>query len=547
MTAAVPNSGANLQVSQFMDISRTVCKNLISDAQSMLSDVASVGVPHCRVLAFDSDAAFNSDNTSVKKSSDIFFGNSRMFEDGCCEGCSGNMYMVIGLEVNIEQTNYRTMVEELLLTMKSSGVKQRLWDVNLNEAQLRLVSPKEFAVCEFGQFSGSGVMTVIEESLFCVLIEIQVKQAYFKNTTVELTLEDRGNVLEVSLDVLFVQESGYETTQNKYFVCKDIYANYVESLKLTYENSEAREIIQAEIHGYSLFSFICTMTSLFCLMFTLMTYVLFSELRTMSGKNNILLSSCLFVTHSISLYLSLFPPPVNSVLCRLLSIILHYFWLAIFCSMNICSWYVFRSFSSVTKRFDSNSKGFWKNLIYVTTCPAVVVVCVVSIHAIISDNAHFGYGETTRFLDNSNSLLFGFLVPAALVFLLNIVFLSLAVYKVHKFLTLQSNGEGRRELKVCANLCAVTGIAWMSVFVDSFLGCSIFSFVATFFNAFQGVSVCIALVLNKKVFDLLRKGLCLKGVSKKTPKPSGISNVYIGSDSLPPVSTVSGKITEQNA
>lgn len=522
-----------------MNISRTICKNLSGDDQSEFPVFASAGVPHCRVLEFDSYSVFISDTMTVKQSVDIVFRSLRTSEDGCCEGCSDSMYMVIGLEVNIKKSDHRTTVEELLLNINSNLVERRLGNMNLNAIQLRLMSPEEFAVCDCGQFSGSGVMNVIEESFFCVLIEIQVKQAYFKNTTVELTLEDSDYVFEVSLDVLFVQES-YGLTPNKYFVCKDIYDNYFESLKLTYENSGA-------VHGYSLFSFICTMTSLFCLIFTLMAYALFSELRTMAGKNKILLSSCLFVTHSVCLYLSLFAPPVNSVYCRLLSFLLHYFWLASFCSMNMFSWHVFRSFSSVTKCFDSNNKGFWKNLTFVTACPAVVVACVVSINVITSDSTHLGYGETTCFLDNIYSLIFGFLVPAVLVFLLNVVFLSLAFYKVHKSPTLQSNEDGRSELNICANLCVVTGIAWISVFMDTFLGSSIFSFIATFFNAFQGVCVFIALVLNKKMFDLLKKGLCLKGVPKITSKPSGISNVYIGSNSLSPVSTVSGKVIEQNA
>ena len=55
----------------------------------------------------------------------------------------------------------------------------------------------------------------------------------------------------------------------------------------------------------------------------------------------------------------------------------------------------------------------------------------------------------------------------------------------------------------------VTGVAWPLMFIDAVLPLTVFSFIATFANALQGVFIFFAFICNKKVLGLY-KHFCYK-------------------------------------
>lgn len=187
---------------------------------------------------------------------------------------------------------------------------------------------------------------------------------------------------------------------------------------------------------------------------------------------------------------------------------LHYSWLSTFCAMNTCSFHMFHVFSSLSKSLETADSIFYKYLAYVLMTPVLVIAITVGINSVTSSGMRLGYGDIRCFVDNSYSVIFGFLVPAGIIIVLNFIFYTTTFHMIHRSPTLQSNKKNNKNLAIYVKLCTVTGIAWPFVFIDALFELSVFSFVATFFNALQGLAMFLAFVFNQRVFRLYKRLLC---------------------------------------
>ena len=116
---------------------------------------------------------------------------------------------------------------------------------------------------------------------------------------------------------------------------------------------------------------------------------------------------------------------------------------------------------------------------------------------------HLGYGGAVCFLSKL-VLIFAVLIsPSVAIIIANFIFSVLAYRRIRCSPHVQSNFDGN-DFKIYVNLLTVTGVAWPLIFIDSVLPLTAFSFIATFANAPQCVSVLFAFICNKKVLGLYK-------------------------------------------
>ena len=253
---------------------------------------------------------------------------------------------------------------------------------------------------------------------------------------------------------------------------------------------------------HALFSFVCTCFSLLCLAITFMTYSLFKCIRTLPGINNMNLTITLFgaqVFTQFGLWLT-----ENEARCIIIGIITHYFWLCTFCAMNICSFHMFKVFTSLM--YTSQNQSKWvivKYCLYVYVLPVFVILIYIVVKALVDGFQNIGYGGSVCFLFGLVPVVAVLVSPAVAIIVANFIFSILAYRRIHCSTHVQSNLD-RNDFKIYVKLLTVTGVAWPLIFLDSVLPLTAFSFIVTFANALQGVFIFIAFICNKNVLGLYK-------------------------------------------
>ena len=260
--------------------------------------------------------------------------------------------------------------------------------------------------------------------------------------------------------------------------------------------------------AHAIFSFACTCFSLLCLIITFVTYSLFKHIRTLPGLNNMNLTITLFgaqIFTQFGLWLT-----EHEGRCIMFGLVSHYFWLCTFCAMNVCSFHMFKVFTSMM--YTSQQQNKWvvvKYCLYVYVMPVLVILTYIVVKVSVDGSQHLGYGGSVCFLSELIPIVAVLISPAVAIIIANFVFSFLAYRRIRCSPHVQSNLD-RNDFKIYVKLLTVTGVAWPLIFVDSILPLTAFSFIATFANALQGAFIFCAFICNKKVLGLYKK-LCDKG------------------------------------
>jgi G protein-coupled receptor Mth (Methuselah protein) len=200
----------------------------------------------------------------------------------------------------------------------------------------------------------------------------------------------------------------------------------------------------------------------------------------------------------------------NAAVCICIGVLDHYFWLATFSWMSVCSFHMFRVFAiKIVSPSSSQNNNEWHLLLlyclYAFGLSAVIVAFTVGINAFIHTGHYFGYGGNTCFLSDTYSLTLGFGLPVGLIIVSNVVYFTVTACKIGRTASVRSsNKRERRNLIVFAKLFTLTGATWVVVIVDAMYDMSVMSFIATFLVGCQGVFICYAFVCNKRVYNLYR-------------------------------------------
>ncbi|KAL3846713.1 hypothetical protein ACJMK2_017679 [Sinanodonta woodiana] len=256
---------------------------------------------------------------------------------------------------------------------------------------------------------------------------------------------------------------------------------------------------------YTIFSFSCTCLSILCLLVTLVTYLIHSELRTRPGKLNISLVVSLLLAQS-SLQFGLNQTDYKYV-CIFMGIFIHFFWMLTFVCFNICTWNIYITFSSnlATMNQLSMSRDVPINyILYMCGIPLVIVIITVVFHVGWSHSEYVGYGGRICFLSDNLTSIVAFIAPVLLICIANIVLYSLTFRSLRKNPGMRTNQAKRSEFFIFLRLFFITGISWILQVVDAVYVLTPLSYIVTFVNALEGVFILLAFVCNKRVLQLFK-------------------------------------------
>nr|KAG5707640.1 hypothetical protein BaRGS_031022 [Batillaria attramentaria] len=256
-------------------------------------------------------------------------------------------------------------------------------------------------------------------------------------------------------------------------------------------------------------SVVCGSVSIVCLAATFITYCLFSELRSLPGLHNMGLSVTL-----ASAQLTLLVPwhrTRSSAMCRAVGVITHWAWLSALCWMGVCCTHMVRVFTASSRRTLSRPetlRAFLRGLLLALLVPTVVVAITLGTSAAASGGEHVGYGGGVCFLETGLHVGLAFLLPLALLVVLNLTCFIFTVISIMRVRRLQAQTKrDRSDVLVYAKLATVTGGAWTLGLLAEATDQDWLRVVAELCTASQGLLLFLSYVCNSRVLNLYRNRL----------------------------------------
>ncbi|KAH9488679.1 hypothetical protein Btru_042151, partial [Bulinus truncatus] len=268
------------------------------------------------------------------------------------------------------------------------------------------------------------------------------------------------------------------------------------------------------------FQVVCISLSVACLILSLLTYFLFTSLRTLPGLNNISLcvslataQICLLITADYGVQGHL-----TSGFCMFNAILLHFTWLASFAWMSACCIRMFLAFNSFNLHRNvgnSDLKRYFRYCLYGYGIPALIVILTMTINVTTTSGASVGYDDTICFLDIRNSVLnvvLSMLVPLCIMVIGNGVLFTMTVFQMVSVAEVQKSASvtERRGVMTYANLSTLTGISCVISAVGVWLENDILQLITCPLMALQGVFIFVSFIFNKRVDSSTYRLKCLQ-------------------------------------
>ncbi|KAH9496884.1 hypothetical protein Btru_010079 [Bulinus truncatus] len=266
------------------------------------------------------------------------------------------------------------------------------------------------------------------------------------------------------------------------------------------------------------FQVVCLSVSVACLIVTLVTYFLFTSLRSLPGLNNI--SLCVSMsTAQTSLLVTVeygVEGHLTSGICLFNAILLHFSWLASFAWMSACCihmYLVFTSFNLHNNVGTSDRRRHFWYCLYGYGIPALIVILTFVINVTVTSGASVGYDDDICFLDTHTSVLtvvMSLLVPLCVMVISNGVLFTLTLREMVSAAQVQKSAivKERRGLVTYVKLSSLTGIFCIISAAAVWLDNDILQLITCPFMALQGVFIFFSFIVNKRVgkmyYDLFR-------------------------------------------
>ena len=238
--------------------------------------------------------------------------------------------------------------------------------------------------------------------------------------------------------------------------------------------------------------------SVISLLAVLMTYSLFPQLRTPSGRNLMNLALALLIIDLLWLSRGWFKS--LSPLCVIMAFVQQYFILVSLTSMAKIAHDTMGMFTDPIAFQRRNSSTCLKFFVFWLIPVAHVVVCVIlSQYNILTVSHNCWITGTHQYIVA--------VVPVCTSMFYNIFCFTRSIIEMRK---LQKNGQMLRaqaqeksSVLVYIKISTLLGLGWSSTFVAVIF--PVFSYVFVFFTSFQGVYIFLAFVCNQNVFMLYKR------------------------------------------
>ena len=244
----------------------------------------------------------------------------------------------------------------------------------------------------------------------------------------------------------------------------------------------------------------------------LLTYSLFKELRTGPGINLMNLSSSHLLVDLVYLATGYVEAQFA---CRIIAILLHYFFLVSFTWMSVIAFETWKIFSKTRiqhrKPSRKNTRCKLLQIVMIGWLPAFVFVVVcVALDQTNTVAVHFG-GSKGCWINNPTANLFFFALPVALSISFNAICYSFtvrAIWKTNKQARRATHEAVKRKTAVVfLKIFILMGFTWIFGFLKVLVS-HYFEYPFIIFATLQGLYVALAFVFTSRVKQMYRGLLC---------------------------------------
>ena len=290
-------------------------------------------------------------------------------------------------------------------------------------------------------------------------------------------------------------------------ICLDAFEIMYEKIaKLAARNDQSKATKTDKVHPKHLLSLVCVCLSMTCLLITIAIISTFSELHSQPGINNIMLCTCLLLTQAFYQF-GAGQSSLKSWACALIGGICHFLWLSVLFSMNACCIQMFRIFTSRTKlksRFEL--KLTLKYLTYIIGSSLCFVIVNLGVSLGTSNGMASGYGGNLCYITSPMMHLYTFVIPFALAIIVNLGLFGFVILKINQSRIASRELHGERSyFGAYVRLSTLTGLTWIFGYLYVFLKDETLEYLFIICNASQGVFIMVAFIVNRRVFNLVRK------------------------------------------
>lgn len=260
-------------------------------------------------------------------------------------------------------------------------------------------------------------------------------------------------------------------------------------------------------------TFILSLVSLAALIFT---YLVFSELRRLPGKNLLNLAVSLFLTQL--LWLLAVPNTKRRQLCTIITIIEHYLFLVTFTAMSVIAFHTKRILASRKLRRPATQvedrKQFMVYSGFVWGVPLLFITITTALHFFNVYDAGYRseHERMACWITNRQAQEFLFILPVGVL-----LFCNTAMF-IYTIIVIQLNKQNSRQLHASGNkrqeqntvwiylkLSSLTGLSWIFGFLDILIDSEILSALFVLFASLQGFYIALSFLINDRVVKLYRE------------------------------------------
>ena len=274
-------------------------------------------------------------------------------------------------------------------------------------------------------------------------------------------------------------------------------------------NKTRQTVRYSKLPGLGYVTFISFLLSILCLIFLLVTYLLFPQLRTLPGKNLMNFAASLLLFQVFWLPLNFTEVTSDKPACKAVAVIEHYSLMASFVGMSVIAFHtckVFaRSLPAPKMSIGRERKLFCVYVFLVWVLPAVFVgICIVLDD---QDVVEIGYGESEICWLTKNAYTFFVTIPIGVLLLFNIIaFVITAVYLQKNSQNIAAKQARRSNLSIFIKLSTLMGFTWLfGLLALVVTSTKVFWYFFVILTSLQGVFVAMAFAVNVKTWSLYKQ------------------------------------------
>jgi len=254
---------------------------------------------------------------------------------------------------------------------------------------------------------------------------------------------------------------------------------------------------QSTDEAISIITDILLSISITCCLLTMISFLLFSELRTYPIR--LILYQCIAIVMSFLFFMIGFANKVvQSSFCEGCAAITHYFFIANFCWCGVVAFNFYQMIVKRNKEVQRYEKFYHLFGWGIPLCFFIGVIAAGD-YGVISGEFCWIKTESARFA--------AFFIPGLVILHINVIFFFFVAREIHETLAESKTNQNKTaaELRIYLSILASVGCSWLFGFlmyvIPNDTAATVFLFIFTFTTPLQGLFIFLSYTANKKVMS----------------------------------------------